>query len=467
MEKEVAEYIRKYGMISPGDHILAGVSGGADSVCLLFVLESLREAFGFTLEAVHVEHGIRGEESLRDAAFTEGLCRERGIPFHLYTWDVPARALRERLTLEEAARKCRYESFRKAMAGKERAKIAVAHNQDDQAETVLWNLARGAGLRGLGGMRPVNGDIIRPLLGVSREQVEAYLRKKGQEFCTDSTNLTEEYTRNRLRRQILPALEEGVNVRAKAHIAQAGERLQRAWGYLERQALRGAEQISENRGGELWIDAEEFLARDEVLQEAMLGIFMERQGMGLKDVGAVHIEEIKSLAAGQSGRARRLPGGRTARRTGRFLVLGDVSGEVPAEAEEVLLPVPGEAVWGRYRVRASLEPYKNQRIPEKKYTKWLDYDTITDTIHLRSRRSGDYFMTEGGRRKLKKYFIDEKILRECRGQILLLADGSHIVCIPGRRISSSCKVTERTKTILKIEIMEERDNGRKDSCTTV
>lgn len=470
MVERVLEYIRKYRMIEAGDCIVAGVSGGADSVCLLFALMELRSVLGFSLEAVHVEHGIRGGESLEDAAFTERLCKEKEIPYHLYVYDVPQRAEKEKLTVEEAARKCRYEAFEAACEGKENARIAVAHNQDDQAETILWNLARGTGLRGLCGMRPVNGRIIRPLLGVSRREIEAYLKEKGQEFCTDSTNLSDAYTRNRVRHQILPAMEAGLNLQARAHIAQAGERLARAQEYLEELAEGKARELAGEQDGETWVSAEGFLEEAEVMQEYMLRIWLGRHEAGLKDIGAVHLEEIRSLAAGQSGKSLALPGGRTARRTGGYLVLGTKGGaasEEESDSEEAPLKVPGESRWGKYRIITSLEPYKNQIIPEKKYTKWLNYDTIKNTIQLRSRRSGDYFIAHGGRRKLKKYFIDEKILKERRQQVLLLADGSHILWVVGYRISEACKVTEHTKTILKIQIMEDQDYGRQDSCTII
>lgn len=220
------------------------------------------------------------------------------------------------------------------------------------------------------------------------------------------------------------------------------------------------------RDGEVWVSAEDFLAEERVMQEYMLRIWMERLGGGLKDVGAVHLEELLRLAEKQSGKRLRLPGGREARRTGRYLVLHRAEEQATDGSEqrqETPLLVPGESVWGGYRIITSLEPYKNQIIPEKKYTKWLDYDTIKNTILLRSRRSGDYFTADGGRRKLKKYFIDEKVLKEYRDQVLLLADGSHILWAVGYRISETCKVTEHTKKILKIQVMEEQDYGRQDS----
>lgn len=467
MVEKIFGDIRRNRMIEKGDYVIAGVSGGADSVCLLFVLAELQKSLDFSLEAVHVEHGIRGKESLEDALFTEELCRKREIPFRLYTYNVPERAKRERVTVEEAARKCRYEAFSLACEGKEGAKIAVAHNRDDQAETILWNLVRGTGLRGLCGMRPVNGRIIRPLLGVSREEIEAYLREKEQDFRTDSTNLSDAYTRNRMRRQIIPAMEEGLNVQARAHIAQAGERVLRAQEYLEKLAEEKARRISRIQEGEIRVSAKGFLAEEKVMQEYMLGVWIRSLGAGLKDVGAVHLEEIRSLAEGQSGRRLALPGGRMVRRTGDYLILGTEADLAAAAGEncpqEVPLLVPGESRWGRYRIITSLEACKNQIIPEKKYTKWLDYDTIKNTIQLRSRRAGDYLIAGGGRKKLKKYFIDEKILKEHRDQVLLLADGNHILWAVGYRISEACRVTEHTKIILKIQIMEEQDYGRQNS----
>ena len=195
------------------------------------------------------------------------------------------------------------------------------------------------------------------------------------------------------------------------------------------------------------------------MQEYMLLIWLKRLEGGLKDLGAVQIEELRRLAAGQSGRKLMLPGGRSARCTGSYLVLGPGQEPKPSPGEKVL-EVPGETRWGNYRVLTRLMPYKKEIIPENKYTKWMDYDTIKNTIQLRNRKSGDYFIADGGHSKLKKYFIDEKILKEYRDQILLLADGSHILWIVGYRISEACRITDQTKTVLEIQIVEEWENGR-------
>lgn len=176
--RQVQNFIREQKMIMPGDFVIAGVSGGADSVCLFFELLAYQKEIPFSMEVVHIEHGIRGQDSLADANYVENLCKEYGVPFHLVSCDIKKMAQESSLTVEEAGRKARYQAFEQAAkkSGRSNCKIAVAHNLDDQAETILMNLARGSGLRGLGGIRPVRENIIRPLLNTRRSEIEAALR---------------------------------------------------------------------------------------------------------------------------------------------------------------------------------------------------------------------------------------------------------------------------------------------------
>lgn len=451
--EQVIAYIEKNQMIRAGDCVIAGVSGGADSLCLLFVLLELRRRLDFRIEVVHIEHGIRGSDSLDDAEFVRQLCEELDVSFHLCSYTIPERAAIWRISVEEAARKCRYEAFEEVSLRCGGTKIAVAHHKDDQAETILWNLVRGSGLRGLCGMRPVNGVIIRPLLDVTRSEIEAYLREKGIAWRTDSTNLETEYTRNKLRHQIIPLLKQELNSQAAAHIAAAGAKLYQAESYLQVVAAAKAAELGERKAEAVWIQRRELLREEVIIQEYILRFWMEQLGVGLKDIGAVHVEQMLKLAAGRSGRAIALPGDRSCRCTGAFLVLGKVDETLP-DAECTELIIPGEMRFGKWRIITEILPCENQIIPEKKYTKWLDYDTIVDTVRLRTRQLGDYFYLPGGRKKLKNYFIDEKVLKEERGSILLLADGSHILWAVGYRISDRCKVTKDTKRVLKIQMEE-------------
>ena len=197
MIRKIEAFINAHGMIKNGDHVVAGVSGGADSICLLRVLLCLRTALGYTVSVVHVEHGIRGSDSLRDAAFVKGFCEKRGVECTVCGCQVPEYAKAHGMSEEEAGRQLRYAAFdseKKRYPGR-RVRISVAHNLGDQAETMLFHITRGTGISGLGGMAPVRGDIIRPLLCTGRDEIEKYLADIGQPFCVDCTNETEAYRR--------------------------------------------------------------------------------------------------------------------------------------------------------------------------------------------------------------------------------------------------------------------------------
>ena len=248
MEK-VLDYIRKNGMLKEGDRVIAGVSGGADSICLLFLLDRYREALGISVEVVHMEHGIRGKESLEDAAFVENFCRERKIPCHIFHRDVPSLARKWKCSEEEAGRRARYEAFEEICEKYGGTKIAVAHNRNDQAETLLFHLVRGSGLSGLSGIRPVRGKIIRPLLCLTREEIEGFLKEEGISFRTDASNLETDYARNRIRLNILPLLREELNPRTCEHLAETAERLALAEDYLEAQAEEAVKKLTGRRKG--------------------------------------------------------------------------------------------------------------------------------------------------------------------------------------------------------------------------
>ena len=206
MTERVKNTITAHSMLGKGDTVFAGLSGGADSVCLLLVLEELRCELGFELRAVHVNHCLRGEESDSDSRFCTELCGRLNIPLETFRVNVTEFARESRRSTEEAARILRYQCFEKAAAGCASAKTATAHNKGDNTETVLFNLTRGTGIKGLSGIPYVRGNIIRPLLDVTREEIEAYLSRKGQTFVTDSTNLTDDYSRNKLRHNVIPML---------------------------------------------------------------------------------------------------------------------------------------------------------------------------------------------------------------------------------------------------------------------
>ena len=237
---EIKRYIGANQLIRPGDGVVVGLSGGPDSVFLLYALHTLQPRMGFTLWAVHVHHGIRGAEADRDEAFSEKLCAKLDIPFQAVHVAAPAYAAQHGLSLEEAARILRYEALEAArqQLGQTRAAwIAVAHHLDDQAETVLHNLVRGAGLRGLAGMENRRNHVIRPLLSIKREDILKWLKQYDIPYVTDSTNADPHYTRNRIRSTVLPELRE-INPEASAHIAHSAALLREADAYFHALALQ-------------------------------------------------------------------------------------------------------------------------------------------------------------------------------------------------------------------------------------
>lgn len=237
---EIKRYIGANQLICPGDGVVVGLSGGPDSVFLLYALHTLQPRMGFTLRAVHVHHGIRGAEADRDEMFSEKLCAKLDIPFQAVHVAAPAYATQHGLSLEEAARILRYEALeaaRQQLTQAPAAWIAVAHHLDDQAETVLHNLVRGAGLRGLAGMENRRNHVIRPLLSIKREDILKWLKQNDIPYVTDSTNADPHYTRNRIRSTVLPELRE-INPEASAHIAHSAALLREADAYFHALALQ-------------------------------------------------------------------------------------------------------------------------------------------------------------------------------------------------------------------------------------
>lgn len=477
-EQKIRNMMKRCRMVSPGQRILAAVSGGADSVCLLAVLHALAPELSFSLEAVHVEHGIRGEESLQDCAYVERLCGKLGVRLTVRHIHVPELARQSGRTEEEEARIQRYRIFEETAEQCGAQRVAVAHHLGDQAETVLWNLIRGSGLRGLRGILPVrplrDGQaasplVVRPLLETSREEIEQYLEACGLSYRTDRTNLDKTVTRNKIRHDILPDLIK-LNAQAPRHIAQAAEEAAEAEAYLERVTARAAEGcIHCQADGQpvlllaRWQKEEPFIRR-RLLRECI----RRASGNGsLKDIGAVHVEALMGLACGGGEKSVRLPGGLTAVRSYgqiRFLSGAEaLSGAVlPAAgalyAQDarpgerwVEVPFPGRQMvhYGGYcfSLECGCAGESGICIPKKRFTKWIAYATIaqkeSQKLCFRTRRPGDVLVVrqDGSRKKLSDYLIDEKIPLSLRDRVVLLAIGSEVLWVVGMRISEKARVT--------------------------
>ncbi len=465
-KSEKAErFIRKFNMILPGDTVVAGVSGGADSMCLLFLLSGLRERLKFSLKVIHVNHGIRGEAADADEKYVVNICREKGIPCEVVHEDIPKIARERHLTEEEAGRIIRYEAFEKAEADR----IAVAHHAGDAAETMLFQLFRGSGLRGAGAIRPVRGKVIRPLLEFTRAEIEDYCRSQGIEWRKDATNDDNNIARNRIRNVILPEAEK-INPGAALHLAEAAERLRAAEEYISEKADElYSELVRETPSGLVFrIDR----SGTGIISEYIIKRCIAETAGSEKNITAVHVRDVMSLIGRQSGKGIDLPYNVRVRRefdslyfekadenNFRKIKLTD-SGQVLAVPENGTIDAGNGEKWTFETETLSplkcLEIHKSaSAIPVLSYTKWFDYDKIKDTVVLRRRQPGDRIAIQGGHRKIKDIFIEKKITAEERDKIFLLASGNEIIWIPGIRISEAYKVTDATKKVWKVS----RSNG--------
>lgn len=460
MQKKIYEYMKRFNMADAGMTILAGFSGGADSTALLQLLWEYGKEYGIQVRALHVNHGIRGEEAERDRAFCEEFCRIRKIPLTIVRKDVPEYAKQRGIGVEEAGRMVRYDAFEQEIREHGVDRVALAHHQNDQAETILFHLMRGSGLRGLRGMEPVRLPYIRPLLCAQRREIEDWLRKQGIGWVEDSSNQELVYTRNRIRHQIMSAMEE-IRPGSVHRMAEAAERLLEIEGFLEEEVQRQWKESVRGSKDGVKIFLKPFAKMHPALQKLLVQKCMVQLAGLSPDLEAVHIEQICALAKGRRGSRLTLPGG-------YFAVLGYEElflkkGYGQQKKEEEVYCVPGEEYhyMGAVFCLQVEKCDKIGEIPVKRYTKWFDYDKIKSSLVLRTRQPGDYLELSGGiHKKLKDYFIDCKVPREERDRQILLADGSHILWVAGMRISENYKVTEQTRMILKVQM--KKNGGTED-----
>ena len=471
MVDKVADYMRQWHMVEPGCSVIAGVSGGADSICLCCILAELAQQMRFTLRVVHVEHGIRGEDSLRDAQFVEKFCKEHEIECVTYPVDVPAYAKQYHVGEEEAARKLRYEAFGKEAANLPESRIALAHHMEDNAETILFQLARGSGIDGMCGIRPVRCDedgmiYIRPFLCVSRAEIEAELRQREQEYCTDATNSDVTYSRNRIRNRILPELNQ-INEQSVGHLNQIAERMSEIRTYLDEQLQKVTPQIVTEAEDSVVIQMNPLMELPHILRTRLVHNALAKAAGARQDITAGHIEAVLELADKQSGKRVNLPYHLIAERSydtirigkAAEIQMGDVTEIVVSEsvlaqlAEDgcpMSVPIHGEKDWFTMRIF----PFEGNlsEIPRKMYTKWFDYDKIKFGFSIRTRRNQDYFVMDarGHRKKLADYFINEKIPAGRRDKVLLVARESEVLWIVGGRMGCGAQVDGTSRMILEL-----------------
>ena len=452
MYQKVKAYVKKWHMLQKEDSVIAGISGGADSVCLLFMLLKLQKELGFALMAVHVNHGIRGAEAERDEAYVKRLCRQWNVRLKVYRENVPAYAKENGMTEEEAGRDIRRTCFCKVLKEWGGTKIALAHHENDNVETLLWNLCRGTGIRGLGGIAPVNDVWIRPLLCVKRREIESYLKKRGISYCTDTTNADRRYMRNRIRMDVIPYLEDCVNTESVSHMGKTMERMYELEQYILEEVGQYKESCTGWKNGRRIIRQTEYTRIPKALRDNVLHAILCETAGRRKDIEEVHVQMLRDLFTKQVGKRIDLPYGVTAIRTYEGVRFEKNIPEASYAGDENEL----------FSIRVFDREPGNVTFPEKIYTKWFDYDIIKNTVKIRHRIAGDSIVINryGGRKKLKQYFTDQKIPQEDRDKIWIAADGDEVLWIVGYRQSQKYQITEKTTKILEIQYYGGEENGR-------
>ena len=420
MLNKLRAFLKEQALLSPGDSVIAAVSGGADSVAMLFALYLLRDELGITLEAAHFNHHLRGAESDRDEAFVTDFCGRYDIPLHLGS----GRIVPGKKGLEAAARDARY-AFLRSLPGK----VATAHTADDNAETVLMRLIRGTGLKGLGAIAPVSGNVIRPMLTVTRDDVEAFLEEYALPHVEDSSNAEDDFLRNRIRHGILPLM--------RAENPRIGENLS-AMALLLRQdeaclqAMIPEEQVP---------DVSRLKAMEPALRRRALERFLKAQGV--REPEQIHILQAEQLLYHWSPSASmQFPGGVTIGRQYDRLVRLECAPELP----ETRLSVPGETCIGGKRFVSEYATDLEER-PGSVLV------CPVGALTVRSRRSGDTMRLPGGTRSLKKMYIDRKIPASQRAAVPVLADDRGVLAVFG--IGTDIRFHPDSLPAVRITLIEE------------
>ena len=436
---KMADIINKLYLPPQCRRVLCAVSGGADSVCLLHLLNENRERLGIELRAAHFEHGIRGGESLRDAAFVKALCESLGVELYTGSGDTPAYAREMGMSMEEAARELRYAFLERAAEQLDCDFIATAHNADDNAETVIFNLARGSGARGLGGIPPQRGNIIRPLLSVTRREIEEYIDGRGIEHITDSTNLSDDYSRNLIRHQVLPVLK-SINPGFAGAVGRTAALLRQDEDCLDAMARRFLEENLRDGA----VDCTALLSLHGALSSRVLRL------MCPQSLSAAHVQALMELAAGEGLGFCDVPGLRVRREQGRLCFHAGEAAGLP----ERLLP-PGETVplpEAGVALEIKEEVYSGE-IHDLFKTYLVKCESICGQLICSSRRPGDKISPQGRNctKSLKSIFVEKKMTQRERDLCPVIRDDRGVLILLGHAADKRCR-PEKGDRVLRIEV---------------
>jgi len=439
-------------MLRGEEKIIAGLSGGPDSVCLLHVLHRLKDRLMLDISALYIDHGLRPDETRDEIEFCRQLCGELSIDFLDRSIDVRTYAAEQACNLQEAARELRYRTFESAAYEIGAKKIALGHTLDDQLETFFMRMFRGSGPKGLTGIPPVRGMIIRPLLDVDREDIENFLKQEQRSFIMDSSNLKKDYLRNKLRLELIPEMKK-MAPHITQSIARTTDILREEEKYFE---IIIAKTLMKLISRKTDTRIELFLLPLEGMDSVILRRVLRKaldETRGLRGIEFVHIENIIELIKqGKHGDRICLPQGLRAIKDYATVIL---TSEIPGKLGSFTLNVPGQVVLKEIGsvIKASIEQ-EDERNGREKATALFDAGKTGTELMIRSRQKGDFFypMGFGKKKKLQDYFVDEKVPRDERDTVPIVIAGNDIVWVAGYRGDDRFKVSDRTKIFLKIEL---------------
>lgn len=463
MYTKVLTYIRENNLIESGDRILVALSGGPDSVCLLDILIKLKETLNIEIGAAHLNHMLRGDDALGDEDYVRKICKDLDIPCYIKQVDINKYAKENKLSSEMAGRSARYDFFDEIISKHGFNKIATAHNANDQAETILFRLMRGTGLEGLGGIKVSRDNkIIRPILCLSRDEVEAYIEKEGLNPRIDKTNFEKIYNRNKIRLDILPYIKEHFNADIVHTLNRMSALLQKDNEYLEKEAERYYEKYCLKEEKHFILKNQLFNEEEAITSRVIRNALVEYSKSNY-DFEMKHISEINYLAKKNSGKRVDLPNNIYAENIyGDIYIKKRIKKQKLDTQNEIVInknDIDGKKVeFYNYKIEFSVIDNKdNTSYKKDSLKKFFDFDLIENSIVIRKRKDGDKMVPLGmkGSKKIKDIFINSKIPKEQRDFIPIIEFDNKIAWLTGIKVSEDYKVSKNTKNILMIFIKSE------------
>ncbi|MGL6106368.1 tRNA lysidine(34) synthetase TilS [Romboutsia sp.] len=453
--EKVLSTINKYSLINNGDKIVIGVSGGPDSICLLHILNRLKEKFDIEIYAAHLNHQLRGIEAQKDALYVSQICEEMGVTYFIKSIDVAKYCNENSLSIEEGARKLRYEMFDEIRLKTNSNKIAIGHNLNDQAETILMRVMRGTGLQGLRGIEYIRDNgIIRPLLDINRTEIENYCEENDLNPRIDKSNLESIYTRNKVRLELIPYMKDNFNTNVIESIVRMSNGLRHDSDYIEEEAKIKFKKICNLNSNDVEIKLKDYInlhiaIKTRIIRNSIKHILGDTNFLDQK-----HIEDVIDLEnQNKINKTIMLPRGVFAYRKQDIILL--TTKEIVNKEIEFCYNIPSNGFVKIKELNLIIETQKMSidrynSLKNDKWSKGFDFNKVKGGLVVRNRKQGDKIKLAGGTKKLKDLFIDLKIPREDRDKVPVMIDEQGVLLVGDYRVSENYKIDSQTKEVLKI-----------------